>query len=190
MHSRPPLIAALSSATVLRSVSRPCRKRLQQGRGGSEGEGWTECGTRHGARRRTGRLVSWTASATLTGWRRARFAAPAAAPRLAVAAASPVAPEHLFPSVARQLEEGVGGKDDRAVGQRGVGDHKVLQHRPSAGRDQRSGQGMAGQGGLQAGRQTRGGRWTVQWVQQRQKRGALPVGAPINPRAVPGAANT
>lgn len=34
MHSRPALMAVLSSCTVARSVSRPCRKRLHSERGG------------------------------------------------------------------------------------------------------------------------------------------------------------
>jgi hypothetical protein len=41
---------------------------------------------------------------------------------------SPVPPQHFLAPIAGELEEGVGGKHDGAVGQRGVSNHKVLQH--------------------------------------------------------------
>lgn len=40
---------------------------------------------------------------------------------------SPVAAQNLLSAVSTQAQEGVGGKDNGAVGQRGVGNHEVLQ---------------------------------------------------------------
>lgn len=134
VHSRPARIAALSSFTVARSVSRPCRKRLRGRRG--RGRCVEECAAsagQAGANSKADqparlREEKTEAAPRQAGCRTRPSAAQQSSAGPPVAGGcSPVAPQHLLSAVPCELEERVRGKHDGAVGQRGVRNHKVLQ---------------------------------------------------------------